>query len=372
MRVTRNMMTTTMLTNIQKLESQLLKHQAQIASNKRILAPSDDPIGTSQALSARTALSKNEQLQRNVLSATNWLELTESGLDQMYDVFSEINVLMSSAGSDVLGDKERHGVAMQVSRHIENLMQSSKTTFDGKYIFGGYQTKTEPFSDSNEIENESFVARFDQEVELDYVHIEPNSITVTDSLSGTTYQEGIDYTIDYNDGTITALSTGSMNDTESHLISYSTESMSKIMVNSSGIAGNISRQIGEDVTMEVNVPGDELFTENVNLFNVLIDLRNKIERDDTDGVRALGESVQNAIDHIVNTNGDVGARLYRLNLTTEFLEEENITLLDYKSSKEEVNITETTIKFQSLSLAYQQALSTTAEIMKSGLMNYIS
>ena len=66
MRVTKNMMLSTMLVDINKIQEKMMKNQMQTSSNRRILSPSDDPIGTKNALSARSALAENEIYQNNI------------------------------------------------------------------------------------------------------------------------------------------------------------------------------------------------------------------------------------------------------------------------------------------------------------------
>ena len=63
-----------------------------------------------------------------------------------------------------------------------------------------------------------------------------------------------------------------MQDSTEYLISYQTDSVSTVTINPEGIGGTITRQIGEDVFLNLNVAGDELFTNNINLFDFLIDL----------------------------------------------------------------------------------------------------
>lgn len=73
-----------------------------------------------------------------------------------------------------------------------------------------------PGSDS--IANENFTSDYDTPVQLKHTNITPGTTNVTDN--GTTYTEGVDYTMDNPNGTITVLSTGGMADATGYLIDY--------------------------------------------------------------------------------------------------------------------------------------------------------
>lgn len=371
MRITKTMMLSNMYYNLNKLQVKLSRHQMQIASNQRLLAPSDDPIGTSHALLSRTALAKNEQFQRNVELAANLVAVTDDSVNQLHSLLSDVEVLATKGCSGTYGEDERHSLATEVGEYLDSILQLSQTKFGGKYIFGGQQTKTAPFTAETEITQENFTAQADTAVELANVHIQRGSVRVTTPDGTTIFEEGTDFTVDYENGTLKMLSSGLMTDTAGYSIDYQTDSISKVAVNPNGIHGSINYQIGEGIKMQINVPGDKIFTNEVDIFNLLIDLKNKLERDDTKGVRALKDEIEKAANNAATINGEVGAKTNRLELTSNFLEHENLKLQDYKASEEELDIAEAMIKLQSYNMAYQAALTTSTEIMKGGLINFV-
>ena len=69
---------------------------------------------------------------------------------------------------------------------------------------------------------ESFTSSYDVAVALDRTLISDGSLVITSSADddGTTYTEDTDYTVDYDAGTITVLSTGDMEDATTYYASY--------------------------------------------------------------------------------------------------------------------------------------------------------
>lgn len=75
--------------------------------------------------------------------------------------------------------------------------------------------------------DEAFTSVFDVAVQLIHSMIDHGSEVVTNN--GTTYTRGTDYTMDYRNGTITVLSTGTMANTTGYLIDYNYSASSNII-----------------------------------------------------------------------------------------------------------------------------------------------
>lgn len=371
MRITKMMTLSNLFTNLNKLQSKINKNLMQISTNRRILVPSDDPGGTHRALNTRTILAKNEQYQRNITHATGWLEATESTLNQIHGLLSDVESLSNRGVTATYSADNRHGFARELTQHLETLLQFANETYEGKSLFSGNEILSAPFIASDTVTDESFVAQSNSGINLNNVHLKNGSVVVSDVSGSVVYEEGIDYTIDYENGSITVLSTGSMINGESYHIDYQTESFNRITINPNGINGKVTRHISENVSMDINVAGDQVFVNEINIFELLLDLRKKLERDDIDGIKNRMNDIQSAMELVTEYNGEIGAKLNRLSLTTNFLETENVNLKALKSSKEEVDMAEASYKYQALLAAYQVALASSSEITKLSLLNFI-
>ena len=372
MRITRNMMLDTVMKSVSDIQNKLFKTQKQIAESRKILAPSDNPVSTNRILINKAAMARNAQYQANIGQASQSLEITETILNQMTTLLADAEILANRGSTDTYGSDERHEFALDVSRKLEDLIHFSKTKHNGKYIFSGVQTLTAPFSTSNKISNEDITVQFNRNIELDNVHIKEGSIQLINGAESTTYIEGTDYTVDYKNGTITVLDTGSMIEGQNYLVDYETDSVSKVTINPKGIKGDIKYQIGDDATIKVNVTADELFLDSVNVFDKLLSLRNNLERDDMDAIRNSMTDFKNAMDNVINITGDVGNRINRLSMTSQFLSNENINLQNIQSNEQDVDVTEALLNLKALDMAYQTALSANAEIIKMNLLNLIN
>lgn len=135
------------LNSLLQQQGQLSNIQEQIASNKRILRPSDDPSGTAQILRLNEAISVTEQYQRNVNNASNRLTLEESTLSEAQDALLRIRDLAIQGSNSTLTPQDRASLAVEVRERLDGLLSLANTRdANQNYLFSGYKVLTKPFS----------------------------------------------------------------------------------------------------------------------------------------------------------------------------------------------------------------------------------
>lgn len=148
MRVSDKVMYNTTTQNMQMNLEKILKLQENVSSGKRINHPSDDPIGAMKIIDYNTSISKVEQYQRNIGNATAFLGVTESAISSTQDVLLRAKELSLSALNETNSAADRAIIAEEVGQLYQQVLQTANTKFNGRYIFGGYDTSTAPY-DSN-------------------------------------------------------------------------------------------------------------------------------------------------------------------------------------------------------------------------------
>lgn len=127
-------------------QNSLLKLQQQISTNKRIVTPSDDPIGAARAHELTQAVSLNAQYAENRQRAGDSLKLVESTLGGVTKLIQNAQSLAVAAGNPVLSDSNRSSMATELRGRFEELLGLANATDDeGNYLFSGFQGKTQPF-----------------------------------------------------------------------------------------------------------------------------------------------------------------------------------------------------------------------------------
>ncbi len=134
------------LANLGSISRRLERAQRQVASGKRILAPSDDPDQVGTLLQARVDLRQNEQLQQNLGRVQGEVNAGEAALQQAVQLVEHAQVLAAQGGSGSQTAQSRLSIADEVKSVLEQLVGLSRTSIDGRYIFAGDADQTPPYA----------------------------------------------------------------------------------------------------------------------------------------------------------------------------------------------------------------------------------
>ncbi len=123
---------------MQRLQEALDFTQRQISTGRRILTPSDDPIGASRALEIRESISRLEQFDRNATIATNRLSQEESALSSVNNVLQRVRELSVQANNGTQTNETRRLIAVEMRQNLDSLAQiANQKDGNGSYLFAG-------------------------------------------------------------------------------------------------------------------------------------------------------------------------------------------------------------------------------------------
>ncbi|MBR3769062.1 MAG: hypothetical protein IKL06_00850, partial [Lachnospiraceae bacterium] len=99
MRITNNMMLKTTMSNIYGNKENVNTLNNQMASQKKISRPSEDPVVAIRALRLRSNLSEIDQYyEKNIPDAEAWLDVTETALKNMESILSDVRTPLMEPG----------------------------------------------------------------------------------------------------------------------------------------------------------------------------------------------------------------------------------------------------------------------------------
>lgn len=120
--------------------------QQQIASNKRVLTPGDDPIASTRILALSQELALNKQYDSNLETLRNRLQREETAIAGVDDLISSAQELVTQAGNGALNADQRKFMAVELQTIVESMAQMMNSRdASGEFIFAGYQGKSAPF-----------------------------------------------------------------------------------------------------------------------------------------------------------------------------------------------------------------------------------
>jgi len=227
--------------------------QYKLSTGYNINSPSDDPVGILNALKLKTSISEGRQYQKNIdygaskLSATiNILSSIESLVLDIMGIASDAVNATSSASHSV--------TAQEIDGMLNEIYLHANAKFLGRYVFGGTETTTQPYTESI---------------------VSGNTVLI-----------------------------------ERTAVANSVESFK-------GIDGKIYATVAEGLDYQINISGSVPFVPNgeggVNdIFDTLINLRDSINNHDTATTASLIKDLDDIYENVVTQTTLLGGRLNRL------------------------------------------------------------
>ncbi|QID18373.1 flagellar hook-associated protein 3 [Nitrogeniibacter mangrovi] len=146
MRISTGMLYQTGVRTIQDQTTQMLHTQQQVATGRRIVAPSDDPIASARALEISQAQSLNSTFQTNQGSAKDSLNLLENKLYAVEDIITHTRTRAVEAGNGSYSDSEWGAIAIDIRASFDSLLGlANSQNGNGEYMFSGYQADVKPY-----------------------------------------------------------------------------------------------------------------------------------------------------------------------------------------------------------------------------------
>lgn len=140
MRVTNNMMISNLMYNLERNLNRMTRKQDELATGKRVLRASDDPIEASKILKFKTDISELTQFQDNATDALGWLEATESSIADTGEVLHRLKELSIQASNSTYSVEDLSKIRTEVQQLKNQIITNGNFNFAGRYVFSGFQT----------------------------------------------------------------------------------------------------------------------------------------------------------------------------------------------------------------------------------------
>jgi len=128
----------------------LTKTQQQVATGRRILTPSDDPVASAAAVETDSALNLTQQHLANISSARSTLSQEESTVSNINRVFQDARQTVVSSGNAALSAADRATLATTLrSNYNELLSLANSRDGQGNYFFAGFSSNIQPFTQTS-------------------------------------------------------------------------------------------------------------------------------------------------------------------------------------------------------------------------------
>ena len=146
MRVSSHQFHLNSIKNIQSNTENFNEKSIQLATNKRILKPSDDPLGTVMIMNLGSEIKSLEQYKTNMDAVNFSLGQQEVQLSAIVNQIYSLQSLITTAADGSMGESEIKALGQEMSVAFPAIVDLlNATDSDGKYYFSGSKTDEKPF-----------------------------------------------------------------------------------------------------------------------------------------------------------------------------------------------------------------------------------
>ncbi|WP_354699769.1 hypothetical protein DSM112329_00024 [Paraconexibacter sp. AEG42_29] len=145
-RITGQSMSARVLGDLQAAQARIARTQQQVSTERRINQASDDALGTTRALAARTTLATVAKHQDSIADATSRVSATGSALSQITEVMHRVRELTVQAANGATTDTGRAAINKEIGELVNTVKDAANLKVGDAYIFGGTATTTKPYA----------------------------------------------------------------------------------------------------------------------------------------------------------------------------------------------------------------------------------
>ncbi len=316
-RITSGYMNNTVLNNLVTNRDLLMELQRKIASGREFQRASDSVFSATTVMNANSSLGRIDTFLKNINVAKSEIEIADKSILTTLETIHKARELTIQALNVTSGEEEMDLIGVQIEQLIEQVRDLGNTKFGSKYLFGGQNTNTAPFTDgpnAGEIQyNGSSDGSYERQVEIS------EGVFITMNKGGDDVF-GYYYTGDHD-----------------------------------------------------NNPGTPDTLEGKGLLQTLITLREeyKAGNQDKDVIRQKLANLDDDMATLLEVQSSLGGLLERLEITEQIHTGDEINLTETRSKVQDVDFAKaiSDLKFQETAL--QASLQVSSRIIQPSLLNYL-
>ena len=133
------------LANMARVQRSIDDASLQTSSGKRVNVASDAPSELDTILQLHTDETRNTQIQENLAVAKADADAADGALTSATQLMDRARVLAAQGATFTVDAAGRQSIAGEVQSLLEQMVAISRTTVQGRYIFGGDQESDPPY-----------------------------------------------------------------------------------------------------------------------------------------------------------------------------------------------------------------------------------
>jgi flagellar hook-associated protein 3 FlgL len=136
----------TFLSDVNSAETRINTANQQLSSGYRVTVASDDPGAIDAILGFQSQIDQVTQVQQNLATASAVATASDSALTTASSLLDQLTSIAAQGASSTSTAATRISLAAQVQGIGEQMVGLANTSFAGKYVFGGDDPSTQPYT----------------------------------------------------------------------------------------------------------------------------------------------------------------------------------------------------------------------------------
>ncbi len=145
MRITNNVVADQVLAGMQGNLAQVSDLQLQLSSGKKFQKASDNPADMGRVFRLQEQMNKDTQYAANLDNLTPCLNMADSTLSELVTRMQSVQQLTKQYQNSAVQSINNDLMSTNMDTLLGNVIDLANQSYNGRYIFGGYNTATKPF-----------------------------------------------------------------------------------------------------------------------------------------------------------------------------------------------------------------------------------
>lgn len=151
MRITHGMLSTRLLSDLRRMDTDIASSQRQVATGKRITRAGDDPIGARSAVMERGDIAATARYKQTVSDATGFAETTDKALGGLADLLHRARELSVQGANGTATASDRANIAAEIDQLVNSAKDAANAKYGGQYVFSGTATTTPAYAPGSDV-----------------------------------------------------------------------------------------------------------------------------------------------------------------------------------------------------------------------------
>ncbi len=352
--------------NLSKNRTEMHNLQEQSATQRRINRPSDDPLGATRVLSAKTEERTQKQFIKSLQFASDFLNFTDQSLGEVGEIISRAKELAINQANEASANKStRQVVATEVEQLLDQVVQVANRKLGDRYIFGGFRTNQTPFNKNGDYlgDNGEIKIQVNKDAYVT-MNVPGNKIFLGEEI--TSNLDGVD--VPRNGEELNQLKIQEQQEQE--LKAQQTPLAQVFSKESVASRGRGIASVGAP-PVEPGESSEYAAADGANVFDVLQQLVISLKTDNRAGIQDSLDQLDLAFNQVTTARSQVGSRVMALNNNLEALQKGVVDSKSTASQIEDADVLQLVSDINKADTALKATLETSGRLIQPSLLDFL-